>query len=120
MDENTDLLMFYAYRHSAEMGHAVEAVLNPSVKPTAKQVDKLCKVLNRDGGQRLSPAVYLALVDTLRRAWMRLLKGQGGSARGSFRDACEWFVTDAHGFPILHLSALPDWGARTSEPGREP
>lgn len=59
-------LIFYARRYSAEMGRAVETVLNPDRKPTLKEVQRLYKLLKRDGGKHLSPDVYMALIEAVR------------------------------------------------------
>ena len=65
-DVNPDMLIFYAYRHSAEMGKAAEAVLKG--KPTKEQVDRLYALVKRNGGDHLSRDVYMALLDAVRRA----------------------------------------------------
>ncbi len=68
MDASPDVLIWYAYRYSNEMGKAVEAVLKAGGKPTPQQVEKLYKLLNRNGGKHLSRDVYMALLDAVRRA----------------------------------------------------
>ncbi len=67
MDANPDVLIWYAYRYSAEMDEAVEAVLKAEGSPTLEQVERLYKLLKRDGGKHLSRDVYMALLDALRR-----------------------------------------------------
>jgi len=66
VDSNRRTLIFYARRYSAEMGRAVESVLNPDRKPTLEEVERLYKLLKRDGGKHLSPDVYMALIEALR------------------------------------------------------
>jgi hypothetical protein len=66
MDANPDVLIFYAYRYSEEMGKAVEAVVKGS--PSREQVEHLYKLLRRDGGKHLSQDVYMALIEAVRRA----------------------------------------------------
>ena len=65
MDTNPEVLIFYAYRYSAEMGQATEAVLKGT--PTKNQRDKLYKLIKRDGGKHLSSDVYMALLDAVSR-----------------------------------------------------
>ncbi len=66
MDANPDALIFYAYRYSEEMGKAVEAVLKAEGKPTPQQVERLYKLLKRNGGKHLSRDVYMALLAAIR------------------------------------------------------
>jgi len=66
MDANPDVLIFYAYRYSQEMGKAAEAVIRGS--PTAEEVERLYKLVKSDGGKHLSEDVYLALLDVVRKA----------------------------------------------------
>jgi hypothetical protein len=61
-----ELLIWYAYRYSTEMGQAVEAVIIAEGEPTQRQVEKLYKLLKRDSGRHLSPDVYVALLDVIR------------------------------------------------------
>ena len=63
----SELLIWYAYRYSTEMGQAVEAVIISEGHATQKQVEKLYKLLKRDSGRHLSPDVYVALLDVVRR-----------------------------------------------------
>ena len=65
MDANPDVLIFYAYRYSKEMGEAAEAVLKG--KPTKEQCERLYDLVKRDGGKHLSEDVYLALIEAVRR-----------------------------------------------------
>lgn len=66
MDVNPEVLIFYAYRYSAEMGKAVEAVVKGN--PSREEVEQLYKLLKRDGGKHLSEDVYMALLEAVRRA----------------------------------------------------
>jgi hypothetical protein len=66
MDASPDVLIWYAYRYSNEMGKAVEAVLKAEGNPTPQQVEKLYKLLKRNGGKHLSRDVYMALLDAVR------------------------------------------------------
>lgn len=66
MDANPDVLIFYAYRYSEDMGKAVEAVLKGA--PTKEQVAELYRLVKRDGGKHLSPDVFMALIEAVRRA----------------------------------------------------
>lgn len=65
VDANPDVLIFYAYRYSEEIGRATEAVLKG--KPTKDQVKKLYRLLKRTGGKHFSEDVYLALIAAVRR-----------------------------------------------------
>lgn len=66
MDTNPDVLIFYAYRYSEEMGKAAEAVLIGT--PTKEQIDHLYALVKRNGGKHLSPDVFMALIEAVRRA----------------------------------------------------
>ena len=66
MDASPDVLIFYAYRCSKEMGEAAEAVLKG--KPTLEQCERLYDLLERSGGKLLSEDVFLALLEAIKRA----------------------------------------------------
>lgn len=66
MDANPDVLLFYAYRYSKEMGEAAEAVLKGT--PTEAERERLYKLIKKDGGKHLSSDVYMALLEAVRRA----------------------------------------------------
>ena len=65
MDANPDVLIFYAYRYSKEMGEAAEVVLKG--KPTQEELEHLYALLKRNGGKHLSRDVFLALLEAERR-----------------------------------------------------
>lgn len=66
MDANPDVLIFYAYRYSKEMGEAAEAVLKGT--PTQEQRDRLYRLIKKDSGKHLSSDVYMALLEAVRRS----------------------------------------------------
>lgn len=65
MDANPDVLIFYAYRYSKEMGDSGGSPLNG--KPTKEQCQRLYDLIKRNGGKHLSEDVYLALIEAVRR-----------------------------------------------------
>ena len=65
MDANPDVLIFYAYRYSKEMGEAAEAVLKGT--PPKEQCERLYDLVKRNGGKHLSRDVFLALLEAVRR-----------------------------------------------------
>ena len=65
-DVHPDILIFYAYRYSAEMGKAAEAVLKG--KPTKAELKQLYRLVKRSAGNHFSYDVYMALIEAVRRA----------------------------------------------------
>ena len=64
--KDQETLIWYAYRHSEELGQVVEAVIRAEGHQTTEQAERLYKLLKQDGGKHLSPDVFMALLDAIR------------------------------------------------------